>query len=302
MAKRSWIVVLFLFAFFLGPVLEAQAQTTIRGFWKGFGKNKEEYDDDLQLYVGMTVPHISRSNFIINKKQNWNEIDINLFDQTTERFSSISSLPGYEIGIGIPVRYKVNTNLSLTTGFNFMFEAGSYRTINGDRQNPFPGSRLIYKYQNYSDPDYYSTRMMAGNEDKGHNFSTMEIPLDVKLYSAPKYFQPTSSNPYKLYLVAGIKQVWNWNAKKYYKNTTNTDIHDPPVIVKSNYRVWEAGLGIDLYFTYFKMSPEIRFSQSLSNLIDENHPKATDINWPNPYMAAIDKLSLRKVQFRLILE
>ena len=175
MAKRYWIIGFFLSIFFFGQILEVQAQSgRWRGVWKSF--SKEEYDDEAQFYVGFTFPHVSRSNFIVNKVQNWNEIDINLFSQSTENFSYISTLPGYEVGVGIPVRYRINKNLSLTTGFNFMFETGRYRTVNNVRQDPFPGSRLIYKYHNYSNTDYYSTRMMAGNEDKGHNFSTLEIP------------------------------------------------------------------------------------------------------------------------------
>ena len=63
---------------------------------------------------------------------------------------------------------------------------------------------------------------------------------------------------------------------------------------KKSYLSYEAAFGMDLYFEYFKMSPEIKFSYTLNDILDRTEP--------NPYNAPIDKLMLRHVTFSLFFE
>lgn len=44
-------------------------------------------------------------------------------------------------------------------------------------------------------------------------------------------------------------------------------LNDPVVAVKPNTFSYEVGAGIDLYFPYFKLSPEIKFTQSFGNVL-----------------------------------
>ena len=70
---------------------------------------------------------------------------------------------------------------------------------------------------------------------------------------------------------------------KYLKNNKNT--------------LWyEAGVGFDLYFEFFKMSPEIKFAQSMKSAL-RDHDRLE-----NPYTAPIDKLFIRNFQFSLYFE
>jgi hypothetical protein len=56
---------------------------------------------------------------------------------------------------------------------------------------------------------------------------------------------------------------------------------------------YEAGLGCDIYFEFFKLSPQIKVSNSFGNiLVPENHP----------FSAPISKLSLHTVMFSLFFE
>ncbi|MNQ97175.1 hypothetical protein D3C85_1128070 [compost metagenome] len=60
-----------------------------------------------------------------------------------------------------------------------------------------------------------------------------------------------------------------------------------------NYLSYETGIGFDLYFEYFKMSPEIKVSYSTSDIL-----KHDDTAYANP----IDKLKLRQFTFSLIFQ
>jgi hypothetical protein len=63
---------------------------------------------------------------------------------------------------------------------------------------------------------------------------------------------------------------------------------------KSGFGSYEVGLGLDIYFEYFKMSPEIKWSQSFGNVLDKREL--------NKFNTPIDKLLLRSIQFSLIFE
>ena len=65
---------------------------------------------------------------------------------------------------------------------------------------------------------------------------------------------------------------------------------------KRGYFSYEAGLGVELYLEYFKMTPEIKFSQSLHNILGKPHQE------PNPFHSPIDKMFLRSIQFSLFFE
>lgn len=59
---------------------------------------------------------------------------------------------------------------------------------------------------------------------------------------------------------------------------------------------YEAGIGLDLYFEFFKLSPEIKFAQTINNVLD----RKDQMN--NPYTSPLDKLLLRNIQFTLYIE
>jgi len=61
--------------------------------------------------------------------------------------------------------------------------------------------------------------------------------------------------------------------------------------------VWyEAGVGFDLYFEFFKLSPEIKFSQTRKSVLKDSD------RLENPFTAPINKLFYRNIQFSLFFE
>lgn len=302
MAKRSWIIVLFLFAFFLGPVLEAQAQSKIidyfkgnsRTFLKGFGKNKEEYDDNILLYIGFGVPQVSYSHYIIQKSNAWHTTPVTMPTGSPDQFASITNPGGFEIGVGMPIRFRINHYLSFSSGVIFMFERGRYinNTVNGPR----------IEYTFLHDKEEKHIRMQRGKNAAGENFSTIEVPLHLKLYSDYKYFSKKSAYPYRLYLLGGGKFVRNFGSKGYYNQSDNfIGTIDQPLIFNNSHFNIDTGLGLDLHTKYSKLTLEGRYSQSLGELLNKKH-KHYNPSSPYPYMSVIEKLSIRGVQISLILE
>jgi hypothetical protein len=94
----------------------------------------------------------------------------------------------------------------------------------------------------------------------------------------------------RAYIMGGVKYSQAIGSQK-------KDPTDDPLakLVKnvSGFGSYEAGLGLDIYFEFFKLSPEIRFSNSFGNiLVPETHP----------FSAPINKLSLHNVMFSLYFE
>ncbi|HYK77360.1 MAG TPA: PorT family protein, partial [Daejeonella sp.] len=66
-------------------------------------------------------------------------------------------------------------------------------------------------------------------------------------------------------------------------------------LVKNSRNVlwYEAGIGFDLYFEFFKLSPEIKLANTFKSVLrPENHP----------YSSPLDRLFLRNFQFSLYFE
>ncbi len=305
MTKRSNIVLFLLFMFSFGGVMEVKAQSKIldyfrnnsRGAWQGSGKNKEEFDDNKVIYIGMSpFTHLSYSHYFIEKSKDWNTIPVAMpvAENSPDQFASISNPGGLEIGFGLPIRIRINHYLSFSTGVFFSIERGRYT------KNSVYGPRINYTFSN--DKDEKHIRMQRGDNDGGENFSTIELPLLFKLYSDYKYFSQKSEYPYRIYLLGGSKLIRNFGSNEYYnqtKNFTGSKI-DPPLIFKNRQFNIDTGLGLDIHSKYSKFSFEARYSQSLGDLLNKKHKNY--ISSPNPYMSVIDKLSIRGIQFSIIIE
>src|SRR5690606_15801381 len=125
MAKRYWIIGFFLSIFFFGQILEVQAQKKIRYFWQGFGKNAEEYDDDIKIKIGIFISGVSL-NYAIDKGKDWylEGVPTNTDPTVTNNpdigiFTSIVANRGIALNLGIPLDYTINEyfNLTLSPGF-----------------------------------------------------------------------------------------------------------------------------------------------------------------------------------------
>jgi hypothetical protein len=214
----------------------------------------EEYYEGHFIHVGINYT-LYQNRFLVDLKQ---PLD-----------STLSNPAQLGLGTGISVNLTLHKNLQLH----------------------FNPTLIVYQqqYLNYSDSTHVSQKFFQREKD---NPMSLEMPMRVRLKSNPKFYN-NKRNYYKMYLLGGGK----WNHDIGYKNTINQYISDNKVDVlytKPNYFSLETGVGIEFFFTYFKLNPEIRFSQTVHNIHYPNNPSLLN--------DAMNKLGLRSLQFSIILE
>jgi len=213
--------------------------------------------DQNDLSFGFSFSYIS-SNYKIVKNPNWRAP---FFDQGTNKYitdslNSIGSarLPGF--GVGFITRYTLTPHLEVRATPSLIF---------ADRE-------IEYTYATPSQ-----------NVTKQIQTTTVDFPLLFKLKS-------DRIQDFRAYVLGGVKYsqaIGRGNA------SPNLDPLERTVRNASGFGSWEAGIGCDIYFEFFKLSPEIKISNSFGNiLIPENQPFSTPIS----------KLSLHTIMFSLYFE
>lgn len=215
--------------------------------------------DDDDVHFGFTFQYLS-SEFKILKKSDWRvpypEIDpASMTTALTSIFSKPS--PGFGIGFVVNKRISENADVRLTPILVF-----------NDR---------IMSYQ-FTNPDF--------DVEKKVQSTLVEFPLGLKIKSNRR-------NNFRAYLLGGAKLSTDISSKKKTNNNLVTDPAEKFLNNNRNFISYEAGLGFDLYFEYFKMSPELKLSYSLNSVLK---------NESNRYAAPIDKLMLRHITFSLFFE
>ena len=126
-------------------------------------------------------------------------------------------------------------------------------------------------------PDYYKDRKVKA--------SLIELPLSLKLKSDRRHNFGT-------YLAGGLKYSADLSSAKR-NNDTEKVAFEKMLKNKKSYLSYEAGIGFDLYLKYFKLSPEIKYSSSLNNMLKQEN---------NVFSEPIDRLMLRNVTFSLYIQ
>jgi len=213
--------------------------------------------DQNDLSFGFSFSYVS-SYFKINKKPNWRDP---FFDSGTNRYitdslRSIGSKNSTGFAIGFLTRYRLTEHLEARTTPSLVF---------ADRA-------LTYTYPNASN-----------NVTKQVQTTTFDFPLEMKLKS-------DRIGDFRAYILGGVKYTLAIGGKK-----ADADIDPLDKLVKNvgGFGSYEAGLGCDIYFEFFKLSPEIKIANSFGNvLVPENHP----------YSSPISSLGLHTLTFSLIFE
>jgi hypothetical protein len=216
--------------------------------------------DDEPLHFGFTFQYIS-SEYKILKTANWRDPYMDPEDPTvvSSRLRSISSTPSPGFGIGFVVNKRLGENADIRFTPVLVFN---------DRS-------IDYRYENQADDNIKKVQT-----------TLVEFPLGIKIKSNRR-------NNYRAYILGGAKYSTDISSKKKTNNALVTDPKEKWLNNERKYLSYEAGFGLDLYFEYFKMSPEIKLSYATNNaLIDE----------PTRYAAPIDRLMLRHVTFSLFFE
>lgn len=155
---------------------------------------------------------------------------------TSEQFLDMDTLqnirqqPFYGFGLGAIVDLKLNDYLNL----RFVGPCISFAQRN-----------LFYDFQN-----------PIRNKKVEIESVYLDFPLELK-YKSERHWNT------RFYVMGGFRYT--------YDLTSNVDaprsLNDPIVALGRNMYSYEAGIGMDLYFPFFKLSPELKFSQSVNNML-----------------------------------
>ena len=218
-----------------------------------WGGNADQND----FSFGFTFQYVN-SYFKIDKKPDWQkpyfDRDVNAI--ITDPLQNIGSKNSPGFAVSFMMRYRLTENLEVRTTPGLVF---ADRTVN-------------YYYADASK-----------DVDKPVQSTMMEFPLSLKLKS-------DRVEDFRAYVLAGVKYSYAIGAKK---NKPDIDPLEAIITNKNGFGSYEVGLGCDIYFEYFKMSPEIKLSNSFGNILT---PEA------NPYSSPLSKLSLHTVTFSLLFE
>ncbi|WP_129717769.1 outer membrane beta-barrel protein [Pedobacter sp. SYP-B3415] len=221
--------------------------------------------DEEPVHFGFNFQYIT-SEYKVMKKAGWRDayFDKTLNDNVTDSLNAIygRSSPGF--GIGFVVNYRLGSMFDVRMTPSLVFND---RLLN-----------YVYKEPAVVNTSFSSIQQRVQT-------TVVDIPLGVKLKS-------DKIGNFRAYVLGGLKYSLDITPGK----KTNDDDKAPINKLLKNqrsYLSYEAGIGFDIYFEYFKMSPELKLSQSLNDVLKhEDHPYATPI----------DRLMLRNVTFSLYFE
>lgn len=215
--------------------------------------------DDEPVHFGFMFQYIS-SDYKIFKKADWRNpyLDVDNGTFITDSLYSLSSpvAKGFGIGFVSNIRISENVDIRLTPGLSF-----------SDR----------YIDYNYRDPNKFKRQTVQT--------TLVDFPLGIKIKSDRR-------NNFRAYLLAGGKYSMDVISKK---KTDDSGFALLEKLVKNNksYLSYEVGVGFDFYFEFFKLSPELKLSNSRGDVLKaETHP----------YSSPLDKLYLHSLQFSLFFE
>ncbi|NQX42818.1 Outer membrane protein beta-barrel domain-containing protein [Pedobacter steynii] len=226
--------------------------------------------DDNNLHFGFTFQYVS-SEYKILKKVDWKDVDVQRWELRSDvpgGFSSISSKPSAGFGIGFVVNQKIHDNVDVRLTPILVFN---------DR---------ILNYR-FEEPPGTGSGQAPIDVQKKLETTFVDFPLSLKIKSNRR-------NNFRAYMMGGVKYTADISSKKKSDNNNVTDPLEKFVNNRRNFLSYEAGLGMDLYFEYFKMSPEIKLSYSFDS-VKKNEA-------PHVFSTPIDKLMLRHVTFSLFFE
>lgn len=235
--------------------------------------------DSETLHFGFTFQYLS-SEFRILKKQDWREP---FYDEETSSFAtdslySISSpaSPGFGLGFVSDLKLTEHVNLRFTPGLVFTDRLLDY---NYAPQLPVPIPA------NTIDPNNVIVVPSDSYTQKKVQATMVDLPVGIKLKS-------DRIMNYRAYLIGGIKYSMDIISKK---KTDDTGFAPLEKLVKNKRSIlsYEVGVGLDLYFEFFKLSPEIKLSNSFNSVLTpEEHA----------FSSPLEKLFLRNFQFSLYFE
>ncbi len=137
---------------------------------------------------------------------------------------------------------------------------------------------------------HFGQKHVSFHEQKSGRDSTQNIkstylsfPLDLKV-AAPRF------NNYRPYMMFGVSPAIDLTTRKH--RALRTKPFDCFI---------EVGVGCDLYFSFFKMIPELKFCFGLSNILQKNRDDLIDRSMLK-YTNSLDKASSKMIVLTLYFE
>jgi hypothetical protein len=217
--------------------------------------------DQSPFSFGYTFQYVN-SSYKILKKSNWRTpyYDAGTNRNVTDSLNSITSPGTAGFSLGFLARYSLTDNLEVRVIPTLVF---ADRTVN---------------YQ-------YRTQDLAPDKSMTVSTTQAEFPLELKLKS-------NRLGNFRAYVIGGVKYAYGIGNQN---KTNEADLAPLERKLKNtpNFSSYVAGFGCDIYLEYFKLSPEIKLSNSFGNVLyPENHP----------YASPLEKLYLHNIVFSLIFE
>jgi hypothetical protein len=172
---------------------------------------------------------------------------------------------GFAIGLGLSKNMNENIELRLVPTLTL-----------ADRQISY-GFHEMIGVTPEGKPSYFIDRQVKA--------SLMELPLSLKLKSARR-------QNFGAYLTGGVKYSADISSDKR-NNDADKVAFDKMLKNNKDYFSYETGIGLDFYFKFFKLSPEIKYSSSINNMLKQEN---------SVFSKPIDKLMLRNVTFSLFIQ
>jgi hypothetical protein len=215
--------------------------------------------DGESLHFGFRFQFVS-AEYKILKRGDWRSpfFDPETGQQVSDSLYSMRSVPSPGFGLGFVTNLRLNENADFRFTPTFVFS-----------------DRLI-DYE-YLDDAKFRQQKVAG--------TYFEFPVGLKLKSDRRM-------NFRAYVLGGAKFSYDIISKKK-KDDSGLAYLEKMVKNRKSFLSYEAGIGFDLYFEFFKMSPELKFSQSVGDVLKHEN---------QPYSRPIDKLILRNLQFSLYFE
>lgn len=221
--------------------------------------------DDTNINWGFSFQYII-SEYKVTKNSNWRKpfFDDAFGANVTDSLRGIASPLSQGFGVGFVVNGRVNNNIDVRFTPSLVFN---------DR---------LMNY-NYIDSGTYNPNTLS--IQKKFQATTADLPIAIKLKS-------DRLGNFRPYVLSGVKYSIDLASNK--KTNDEAMAAEEKVIKnKRSFLSYEAGLGCDIYFEWFKMTPEVKLSYSFRDVFVHNN---------TPFASPVDKAKLRHFTFSLFFE
>lgn len=184
-------------------------------------------------------------------------------------------------------------HFGFSLGLNFM----DFATVPADIYSDVEVSRIMpgFKVGAISDlrlnryfnlrftPTLHLTQRTLNYQSNSSSTNVLSIPMLLPLYL--KYSAERNGN-FRPYIMAGGGIWYDWGRDK-----------ERPILLKTTDLLAEFAVGCDIYFSFFKLSPELKFSIGLANMLTPISQRDAGLITPENafYTNSLTKLTTRMI-------